>query len=244
MDFKSFFLAGENRSSGRAAPASRPPACLRAGLKTAAAGLAALLCLPSFGGAIQYKSKASPIRYDLAAGSFVTAFPFSYKPKSGEAVSFFNPSFGASLYFPETDRFLPESLQEKFVFGAAAGAQGGRFANICERPARAAIYRLGFKGRFFYSRLISPSVEYGLAKAACGLPWESPSSLKLKSYVSFGLNLSWKVFSPSEVYGLDQAYGLNDISFSGQCLYFPKSGWQSGGGRPLSFCEAGLAFLF
>ena len=203
-------------------------------------------------GEIQYKPQASPIRHELSFGSFFHAYPFpAYQPKKEgggkRALSFFSDlALRYSLYFPETERLLPKAYRNIFIFGAAAGAEGISHTGSCKNVRRSLMYYLGLKGRFFYAGHVSPFFEYGLAKASCFRAEEDglsskQSSLKIKKYISLGLNLSGKIFSRRSVYSLDQDHGLNDISLSFRCSRFPEA---ENSGKKLSFCQTGLSLLF
>ena len=184
-------------------------------------------------GEIQYRPISSPEHHEFSLGG-------SFSIKGGKKFTITRYFLDYSLYIPETDLLLPEKFRNIFHFGLGVGALLFKKPELYSMK-QPFIYHLGIKWKIPYFENFIPFVEYGWGHQS-NFQLQL-SSLKIKRYLSFGLNLSFKIFDRLAVYSLDKNYGLNDIGIRTQCSQFFKN-QKIPEGNFFFICQMGLSFSF
>ena len=205
--------------------------------------LTVLLFFPKFlGASAQYQPLSSPERHELSSG-----WTFSIKKKQN---GFF---FKYALYFPEvSNTFINSEYEKIFIPGLSFGVSSFNiqkdrlFYEMCKKNTKSRFLplSLGLKAKSSYYELIQPFGEFGLIQSQCYAKDFSridDSQKKFKYYLSYGVLLSFKILNKSDIYSLDQDYGINDIGFRAECLrYYLEDAKENS----LPFCQLGLQISF
>ena len=206
--------------------------------------LISLAFLPQFLGAnLQYKPLFSPERHEFSSG---WAFSMRNTKQDGYFIKYaFLLPEGLNIFSP----FLSKNF---FVPGLSFGAnsfpiyKSKQFEKMCGKDMEFFLpLSLGIKANLPYYELVKPFGEIGLTHSMCYIKNFSKidkSQKKLKYYLSYGLLLSLKILDKSNIYSLDQDYGLNDIAFRAECLHYYYPEIEKA--KNLHFCQFGLQVSF
>ncbi len=200
---------------------------------------------------VQYKPISSMERSGFYGGGIVD---YKSLPDLKNIVSGYSLQY--HFFIPEMNKLVAQSYRDFFKISLGLGAHWfkkaydkNQFQCESSKSLQTLIYRGGLRGAFTYVEYFTPFVEFGLARSRCfsykvseKISFEKPSN-KFKSYISFGLFLSFKLIDKIAIYSLDKDYGINDIGIIGQCSWFHRE--EKAGIKldsKLAFCEAGLSF--
>ena len=174
-----------------------------------------------------------------------------------EEESFFSGySFKYDFFIPEINNLVGENYRDIFKFSLGVGSHffKAKYKNnksLCEssKQPQALLYYGGLKGILAYFEYFTPFVEFGLVRSHCFSYDQaakklsfSKASQEMKSYLSFGLFLSFKMLDRVSIYSLDRDYGINDVGVTSRCSWFYKKEVKTKSPRKLAFCEVGLSF--
>ena len=217
------------------------------GIKKVLGCLTAVILFPAQG-AVQYRPIGSPERHEITLGrSFENPFS-SRKTRLSKQPGYF---LSYDLYLPEINSLLlPEKWRRIGYMGFTVSGslyQNKKTDSLCGGKKLIWPARAGIKIKMSHFEMAAPFVEYGLSRVGCVgkkskfneiLKSVKNNPLKLKTYFSIGLNMSFKILDRKSIYTLDQDYGLNDMGIRGQCQ------WHRGSKSSVFVCTAGFSLLF